>query len=364
MKYETGGIEGNTGEALTIEVAGQAPPKEQPPADRLRVSVWVDDVAAAIGRWIDIATGKFKQDLSMVQGAKGVVDDVSAVSTIWMSENSKTHKKEVTWKVDSSKQYIKKAIEACHTNGIQLLVGYAIADEGSVSFGRSKLFSDWVHNPKDPTPEEHAADIMEFLSPYKVDGIGFDLELNGLQVDDAKTMIRFYHALADLLAAKNQILTVATGIGQGGKEDGILGTFRAQPFRLAKGKDNIIIRPMAYDMFNLSDAEFLQFHKDIVDYGINKVGLKPGQLQLGLKTIKNTPVKGYSPKGWTPTKCTFDAQGVADRCKTVLKPQNVGVITFAGWTDFKTIDGALNAGGKASNTVGSPLQVPLAAEVA
>ena len=105
----------------------------------------------------------------------------------------------------------------------------------------------------------------------------------------------------------------------------------------------------------------------IVDYGINKVGLKPDQLQLDLKTIKNTPVPDFSDKpgsGWTPTKCTFDANGVADRCKTVLKPQNVGVITFAGWTDFKTINAALNAGGKPANTVGSPLQVPLTAPVA
>ena len=375
MKYTKGGIEGNTGEALTLEVNGPAaapakqpdPPKPdaptaQPPADRLRVSCWVGDVASAIGRWTDIKTGKFQQDLSMIQNAKGVLDDVSAVSTIWMSKEKK-----VTWKVDSSKQFIQKAVDACHENGIQLLVGYAIADEGSAIGGRSKLFTDWVNNPVGPTPEQHAADIMEFLNPYAVDGIGFDLELNGLKAANAETMTRFYHALADLLAAKNQLLTIATGIGAGGKEEGILGTFRAQPFSIAKGKDNIIIRPMAYDMFKMDDGQFLQFHKDIVNYGLNTAGLKPGQLQLGLKTIKNTPVPGFSDKpgsGWSLTKCTMDAQGVADRCRLVLKPFNVGVINFAGFTDFKTINAVLNAGGKPSNTVGSPLQVPLTQAVA
>src|SRR6478736_3638587 len=263
MKYTKGGVEGNAGDPLSLEVELKAAPapatqpeptKEEPagpPADRLRLSVWVGDVAAAIGRWTDIKTGKFQQDLTMVQNAKGVVDDVSAVSTIWMSKDKK-----VTWKVDSSKQFIQKAVDACHANGVQLLAGYAIADEGSTIGGRSKLFVDWVKNPVGPTPEQHADYIMDFLAPYKVDGVGFDLELNGLKAEHAETMIRFYHALADLMAPKFFIVTVATGIGPGGKEEGILGTFRAQPFRTAKGKANIIIRPMAYDMFNMSDDQF------------------------------------------------------------------------------------------------------------
>jgi hypothetical protein len=368
MKYASGGILAKTGETVDVEVAIKTEPAPQPapPAPgmidkRLRVSVWLDHPATCIGRWIDVKTGKFQEDRSMIQAAKGALDDITCLSTIWFSKT-----KGVTWKVDSVPMFLQKAIDACHENGIQFFAGYSIGDEGGMTGTRSKLFKDWIRNPVGPTLEQHAQDICEFLfekNGFDVDGIGFDLELNGLKAEDADNFIRFYGALADLLAAKNKVLSIATGVGNVNNEASWLGTFRAQPFRIAKGKPNIIIRPMAYDNFVLSDDQFLQWHKDIIDFALNKVGLAPGNLQLGLKTSKNVHSQDQSwmpPQGWTERKCTFDAAGIADRCKTLLKPNNVGVVTFAGWNDFASFDKALNEGREPAGTPGTPLQGPRA----
>ncbi len=394
MKYATGGVQGKTGDELAVEVpeaaqaiaakspapapagaapatkdggappvtggAAAAPPpaKKQDPANkRLRVSMWVGDPLSIIGRWKDIKTGAHEFDSTRIKAAKGVLDDIGIISGITMKD------KKVVLRPASTMMFLPKAIDACHENGVQVTLGFSIADEGSVSGGAGKAFVDWLRNPVGPTLDQYAADIMEFVfekNKANVDGLGFDVELNGLKAADADNFSAFYGKLADLLAAKKKFLHVATGIGVGGSETALLGTFRAQPFKLAKGHPNIIIRPMAYDMFNLDDDAFLKWHKDVVNYALNTVGLDPGQFQLGLKTIHNSKVAGYDPgPTWSPTKCTFDAGGVADRCKTVLKPNNVGVCTFAGWLDFNAINAALNPGMPPANTVGSPLQVPL-----
>jgi hypothetical protein len=382
MDYVKGGITAKTGEPVMVRIPQQgAPsepvkpaepakpkPKDQPPSDkRLRVSSWMDHPMSAWVQWISIKEGKYKEDHSRLEASKGVLDDISFITTVWMSAN-----KGVTWKVDSLKPFLQKSIDLCHANKIQFIAGYTIGDEGTLVGTRSKIFVDWITNPVSPTPEQHAADILEFFEKEnaKIDGVGFDLELNGLKAEHADNMTRFYHALADLLAPRGGLVTIATGIGTKGHEDKCLGTFRAQPFRIAKGKPNIIIRPMAYDMFNLSDAQFDQWHADIVDYALNTVGLDPGQFQLGIKTIKNAEsqdpkMKGANkPAGWSETKCTLQSPQVVERCKTLFKPNNVGMINFAGWSDFAAYNSALNAGKPPAGTVGHPLQVPLAQEIA
>lgn len=375
MKYAQGGITGKTGQNVKVEVpvagkasappakessgGGSPPPAKKGDAKRLRVSCWVGHPAEVYGRWIDITTGKFQEDKSNLQKSKGALDDISCIGGLKYSADGKVELQSFY------SPYMNKATQYAHANGIQVTIGFSIADEGSSTGTRSKKFCDWMSNPTSPTLEQWADAMLSLVfdkEKFDVDGIGFDIELNGLKALHADNFVKLYGYLADKLAGMNKWLHVATGIGEHASETGCLGTFQAQPFRLAKGHSNVIIRPMAYDMFNLDDGRFLQWHKDIVDYAVNKVGLDPGQFQLGLKTGKNVKVKGYDPgPTWSPTKCTFDSNGIADRAKTVCKPANVGVCTFAGYIDFKTVDAALNGGGTPAGTAGSPLQVPLAA---
>jgi len=362
MKYAAGGVTVRAGEPATVEVAVAAPAaKTDTGGKRLRVSGWMDHPATAYGRWIDVKTGKFQEDHSMIEAARGALDDITFLSGIWMSKT-----RGVTWRVDSVPGFLQKAIDVCHQNDVQIFLGYSIADEGGMIGGRSKLFREWIHDPASTglTPAQHAQDICDFVfdtNGFDVDGIAFDLELNGLKAEDADNFGLFYGALADLLAGKGKVLSVATGVGNVNNEASWLGLFRAQPFRLAKGHPNFIIRPMAYDNFALDDAAFLQWHKDIVDYALNKVGLDPGQLQLGLKISKNVHSQDQSwlpPPGWSERKCTFDTAGIADRCTNLLRPNGAGLVTFAGWGDFAAFNAALNPGCDPAGTQGTPVQAP------
>jgi hypothetical protein len=351
VKYTIGGVTVKTGEATKVEL----------PARRLRSSIWMGDPGDVLGGWADRKTGKLARDPSKVSSRTGVLDDLTLLTTIHMSKD-----RGVAWRNDNVVPLFSEALTLCHDNKIELYAGYTIADEGTAQGTRSKLFVEWIRNPVNPTPAEHAAAIVKFLWDDKkldFDGIGFDLELNGLKGSDKSVFIDFYGHLADLLKPRRKVLSIATGIGDIGKEDQALGTFVAQPFEIAKGHDNVIMRPMCYDVFNFSDEKLEQWRAHVADYALNTVGLKPSQFQLGLKTSNNSDIftpKGQPlPPGWGPRKCCLDASGVADFCKKHLRPKQVGVITFAGFTDSRTIDASLNPSGPPAGTSGEPLQQPI-----
>lgn len=350
IKYKPGGVIVATGQAHKVAL----------PARRLRASIWMGDPGDVLGGWADRTTGKLARDPSKVQSRSGVLDDLTLLTTIHMSKD-----RGVAWKNDNIVPLFPEALKLCHDAKIELHAGYTIADELSAVGSRSKLFVDWISNPVNPTLKQHAEAIVKFLWDDKkldFDGIGFDLELNGLRPAHRNAFIEFYGHLADLLKPRKKTLSIATGIGDIGKEDQALGTFVAQPFEIAKGHDNVIMRPMCYDVFNFSDEKLEQWRAHVAAYALDTVGLKPSQFQLGLKTSNNSDIwtsKGLPlPPGWGPRKCCLDAAGVAAFCKKHLRPRNVGVITFAGFTDSATIDAGLNPNGPRAGTPGEPLQQP------
>src|SRR5262249_39508059 len=128
MKYAAGGVTVRAGEPATVEVAVAAPAaKTDTGGKRLRVSGWMDHPATAYGRWIDVKTGKFQEDHSMIEAARGALDDITFLSGIWMSKT-----RGVTWRVDSVPGFLQKAIDVCHQNDVQIFLGYSIADEGGM----------------------------------------------------------------------------------------------------------------------------------------------------------------------------------------------------------------------------------------
>lgn len=351
LTYKVGGVIVATGQATKVAL----------PARRLRTSIWMGDPGDVLGGWADRKTGVLARDHAKVQSRAGVLDDLTLLTTIHMSKD-----RGVTWKNDNIVKLFPEALALCHDAKIELHAGYTIADEGAAVGGRSKLFVDWISNPVNPTLQEHAAAIVKFLwDDHKLDfdGIGFDLELNGLKPHHKGAFIDFYGHLADLLKARGKVLSIATGIGDIGAEDRCLSTFVAQPFEIARGHGNVIMRPMCYDMFDWSDEKLERWRVHAADYALNTVGLAPSQFQLGLKTSNNSDIFGDPPKpkkpaGWSPRKCCLDGAGVADFCKRNLRPRNVGVITFAGFTDSATIDAGLNPSGPKAGTAGEPLQQP------
>jgi hypothetical protein len=375
MKYTSGGISVKAGPQVTLEVTPKPPPPPKtqeklqagapPPTPkaeiaqkRLRVSAWQDHPGDCYGHFTNRATGEFAKDTSHLEAAKGALDDITFLGCMVRPQAGG-----VKWKTPSVGTMLPTALDYCHQNGIQFFAGFSMADEGSGMLPANKAFVDWIANPVSPTAEQYAQQIADFVFVKSgfdgVDGIAFDLELNGLRPEHADNFGKFYGALADILLPLGKVLSVATGIGDVNDESKTTGIFRAQPFRLAKGHPNFIIRPMAYDMFNLSDAQFDQWHKDVVDYALNKVGLDPGQFQLGLKISKNVHAQNWIPdKGWSERKCTFDTPGIVDRCQHLLRPNGVGLVTFAGWGDSQAFNSALNAGLPPAGTEGTPLQAP------
>ena len=138
-----------------------------------------------------------------------------------------------------------------------------------------------------------------------------------------------------------------------------------QPFSMAVGHPNMIIRPMAYDNFVLNEAKMFKWHEDICDYAINQVGLTPSQFQLGIKTSSNdahviATMPKEIPMAERARRCCYRSAGVANRCEKILRDREVGVINFAGLIDYGLVNKALNPDEEPAGTAGEPLQAPLA----
>ena len=348
-----------------MKVATGSPTQMKVP--RLRASVWIEAPIDVVALVTDRPSGAHVMRPQKITDAAGVLDDISILSTLKLDPAHPVKGRSAKWSSPLHAPFLTQARDQCHAAGIQLLAGYALADADGA--GAVKIFLQWIRQQGTVASlTDHADDLLDFLDAQgfrDLDGLSFDIELNALNANDAPAFTTFYRYLAGKLAARNQILAVATGTGLPPGPAAALGTFNAQPFDMALGSPNFIIRPMAYDAFGVSDADFLQWQADVVDYALNTLGLPPSQFQLGLKTSNNvTPIprpKKWPPPGWSARACCFDAGGVADRCQLVLRPRNVGVITFAGWIDHKAVDAKLNPNLSPSNRVGEPLQVPLTA---
>jgi hypothetical protein len=313
---------------------------------RLRMSAWVDlpidpmYVGRQKAELTDSAL-RAKYGKNIIDG-KGLIDDLSIVSTVTIkgTDDVAWHPMFLPGLPNKRAQYLKDVISIAHENGIQVLAGFEITDTGNAKGQRGQAFVKLMANADDDKLKAYAEKITKFLyddNGLDFDGIGFDLEINGLNDKHAANVTKLYHYLAEDLAKRgNKLLTYATGLGVdrgNAVKEKTLGSFMAQPFSIAKGYSNIIARPMAYDVGLKEDALFA-WHDNIAKYAMD-AGLKPTQFQLGVKTLGNSAGN------------VTDAKLVAKRGREILKPKGAGLIIFAmsksaNWGKYKIYDAGLN----------------------
>ncbi|HJQ68514.1 MAG TPA: hypothetical protein VKA70_06065 [Blastocatellia bacterium] len=346
---------------------------QQTPLRRMRLSVW--------------AAPQFVTEPN-ISGGRGIIDDVTLLRTI-SNDGGPITTPLLPLRMTFDRMFLQGAtdnqrsnfyrdmVRMCHSQGIQILAGYGIVTEPRIG----DRFNAWLENPnRSPTFDEYARMIVHFLltlsldpaaqvleARSRFDGLGLDIETLGGNLGNQFTL--FCRTLGLRLAQRSMLLAVAAGglisdeeafQGPPNPRTGLrpppvlaLGSVRATPYKIGLGLPNILIRPMAYDA-NLSGAGLALWHKEIIDYATNKVGLSPSQFQLGVKTVH----------GGLNTGITEAPHEVLARCTGLLRPNSVGLTIFAlngaeNWNRWDSYDRALNPGAKAPGALGEPLQGPL-----
>ena len=320
-----------------------------PQGGRLRHSVWaglpIDPLylSHVKGDYLKDPVQKAKIGKNIID-AKGIIDDISLVSTITIHDDKggvDWHPMLIPGFASKRAQYLRDILTIAHENGIEVLAGYEITDTGNAKGRRGQSFVKLMATGTDAQLKAHAEQIVKFLfddNQLDFDGVSFDLEINGLNAKHAANVTRLYHHLAQLLKKRGgKLVAYATGLGvdRGNTvKENTLGSFMAQPFSIGKGEDNILVRPMAYDVALKENALFA-WHKAITEYAIDKVGLDPAQFQLGVKDIGNSAGNVTDPKL------------VAKRAREFLRPKGAGLVIFAtgertAWAKYKIYDEGLN----------------------
>ena len=289
--------------------------------------------------WVDITTVTTK-DLSVYEN---IVDDISLLKTVIFD----TSKSGMVPKIEPSlrttpppdEKLLGDAIAACHKKKIQCLAGF-----GCVNMEKqAKKINDFLKGSSPDFAGIAKALVKWVNSDYtdsagtarRFDGLSFDLEDN-TDSSLGPQYTKFYQAIADELAKAtgdhaNKFVSVANG-GLVSDTDatkvskGALASAISQPYKMAAGKMNLILRPMCYDVFQISfvnpgdattdtappdhkpppsrrnggnDALIRDWHKDIWTYATGE-GVKASQFQYGIKTFagpRNKPLRVTDASG-------------------------------------------------------------------
>jgi len=143
--------------------------------------------------------------------------------------------------------------------------------------------------------------------------------------------------------------------------------FRMHDYFGVRHVRNVIIRPMAYDIFEYASPRTYVdgWHADIVRYVKRVMNLHPGNFQLGVKSFagdNNKPSKA-NPVGLGGFM--NDPAWVERRCRDLLAPEDLGLCLFqASQTFWKNANDGLNRTNPEAGHVNQPVQVPLNAKAA
>lgn len=340
---------------------------------RLRLSTW----ATPDADWVDTKTEGLARGAFVVRdGAGRPVEDRPAIDPAWgLDDVSFTHtvrlgsadSDDVSWddgflptlqpdkSADRDKKltaWLRDAIQFFHANKIQVFAGYGIVTEkANPETTAGDAFVKWLRGKRKggAVPADafaaHAGLLLKFFTDrgLDIDGISYDLEVNGLGKDDADLMQALYWTVADHLGQSERYVAFS------GVETIPAGYLLEQPWSLAAHK-NVIVRPMSY-------------HQDRLDVARKAIGdtkLHPAHVQLGVATRDD-------PKQLLPES--------VDQEVAKYGPFRAGLVTWHllledlqnyGGTGIPrpnkqppNYDRALNPQGPTRGTPGQPLQGPL-----
>lgn len=291
------------------------------PTRRLRLSLWA---------------GTSLVTPANIAGADRIVDDISILKTVIHDTTTRPGLKiQKDGGLPAGLDW-GDVIHACHEKKIQCLAGYDCA--AGVALG--KRFNEWLddldhgHFAGDPPLEiaRVASDIVTILNTdfavkatsatTRFDGISFDIETlsNGSY---GSLMSELYQEVADQLEKAQPGGGRVCGVAGGGLVDddsatdkgshAALASVKAQPYSMANGHANLLLRPMCYDAFGITlddpktgafhrtqgAGRVERWHREIMDYamakpfGPNAAGVAQEQFQLGIKMFagsNNRPI--------------------------------------------------------------------------
>ncbi len=293
--------------------------------------------------------------LSRAKTGEQTLNDFSAVFTIRTQKGGEKIEwdrggifRSLTTSQDSQRHdSFAKLIEICHAHEVKVYAGYEAASVKSnvdnfmeFAFRATTLPpSAGADRPvKEDVVQAHAEAIHHFLfvdpkTALPWDGFGFDIEIGALKSPYAPMMKSLIHKLADLMAPKPVTYAsygfTAPGTGPngmviGGKND----FFNSQPFEIAKGKTNVITRPMMYEAPMGSEAAARKYTKEVIAFALDTVGLQPHQLQIGHEVQKQPVV---TEPGKPPPKVASGILSVPTLKKVIeheQAPREAGLILF------------------------------------
>jgi hypothetical protein len=243
---------------------------------------------------------------------------------------------------DVRRQVFKRIINRCHKElGTLCLAGFTIIQDPGVANPIHDTFDAWLKkDPPDPSVD-NVVDQLVKLSTTGMqdsatddffDGISFDIEgltsggSDKVMATMQKNFISFYQKLADALAPFGCIVALAPPamISDTMLTDTVpvndpknMVSSRIQPYDLAAGRSNLLIRAQGYDA-GKDGAALKTFHGQVVDYAVKKVGA--ANFQLGVKTQAGSGQVSLSD--------------VLDRCTNLLLPNEVGISFFPTSASF------------------------------
>lgn len=243
-------------------------------------------------------------------------------------------------------------VEACHSAGVQVTAGYEVRDDFEKQTQGS--FIKFICSDSS-NMDAHATRIRDLMKSMRFDGVGFDIEVNGIgplkegpeiekwvrersnssdpaakkENNAARNIQTLYHRLAEKLLPENCFVTYATGAFVNPIshkfEDGLyrFGHTRVQPIGLVRGHPNLIARIMAYDegyQAGSTNDSLAVRHKEILE-GVTSGGIHPSGIQLGVKMVS---LKDLGMKSGHMTVAQ-----ARERCR-LLRNYRVGLVTFSG----------------------------------
>jgi hypothetical protein len=386
---------------------------------RVRLSTWSFGAPFDTGTQIDPAM----IDLVKQSG----IDDLSLVNTVLIDERSVftvplyKHQPKATprlrwatwtpyvansstWFAPASdasrcESYCKMLITAMHAASVQVQAGFCLGSSKN-ALDEADLFVKFLNETNDEQIDKLAQAFRRFCETTGFDGVGFDLEINGLgppkdtrdthavALGDKRrdNLARLIQQTANELAKIDCFVSYANapfaqdGVGMGGMQ--------YQPYSLCVGTKNLIARPQCYAKF--SDG------LDAIVQGVECAlrdphddqggGLRPSQLQMAVHAFSFDSLCATGTQGVKPApgekdpaklaayveespndKSAKTALGIQDTkslCEKLLRPHRVGLMAYNLDIDAKGVlelcahyDQILN-GSRHPKRLGQPLQVP------
>ncbi|MGZ6142070.1 MAG: hypothetical protein ACXWLM_01970 [Myxococcales bacterium] len=345
MNYVSGGVTGQLGQALTVEVPGVKGKPAAKPADsggaglaktddkprdittkpsngRVRFTAWARSYELFFKDPKKGGLPDFDRCRSMLDACQGRLDDLIILSTINIqipkpADGAPTGK--VLWDSDflyddkDAPDVARKLVDECHKRGIAVHAGYAVVDMGMDAGNRGKAFRKFLETASADQLKDHAAQCVALLDSAGFDGLSFDLEINGFSVSKhAAPLQSLFTELSSQMGSK-----ILSWAGYPFLTDGKapMANMNAQPYSLAKIGKNVIARPQAYRMASESMDQYMDRVGKTIKCALEDVGIPPEQLQIGVDYTGDS---------------TFAAVRGDDMSKlcALAKEKKVGVVLF------------------------------------